>query len=694
MTARARQRRSADKIRSSAELQVSRVQRELAQTKDYLRKVIEQHEATTEELRASNEEARSTNEELQSTNEELRTAKEQLQSSNEELTTVNDELKHRNSELDLASNDLSNILNAATIPIIMVGMDFRLRRFTPAAERLLGMASSDIGRTITEIHYPFHLPYLKEMLVETLQSLTVQQRQIQDRDGRWYKLSVRPYRTVDDRIDGAVMTFIDIDDATRALEQAERAREFSEGIVETVQHPLLVLDSDLRVVRATGAFYNTFGVRPEDTLGRTIDDLGNGQWKGSDLRRLLEQALLRDVPFRDLEITHAFPHIGTRTMRLNARRTPAIDATFRLLLAIEDVTERREAAEIQYQRLFESAKDGIIVLESPSGIVVDVNPYILELSRYSKAEVLCKPFREIPLFLDVEEGRRLVPETIECGTVRYDSVPVRTRDEREVIVEIVANSYRVKERSLIQVNIRDVTEKRRSEETVRRSNLDLQQFAFAASHDLQEPLRTITNYLELFQRQHEGKLGTQADEQIHFIAGAADHMRHLVLDLLGFAQVARTEVKRTEVSVEAALSSVLMSLQMAIDSSQARITFDHLPVVYADETQLNQLLQNLISNAIKYRAEEAPRIHLSAREAGPEWVFSVQDNGIGMDMRYAEHIFTVFKRLHGRRYPGSGIGLAICKRIAERHGGRIWVESEPGQGSTFYFTLPKQEKRN
>jgi two-component system, chemotaxis family, CheB/CheR fusion protein len=678
---------------TSAELELSYAQRELAQTRDYLRRVIEQHEAVTEELRATNEEVRSANEELQSTNEELRTAKEQLQSSNEELTTVNDELKHRNDDLALVSNDLSNTLNAATIPIIMVGMDLRLRRFTPAAERLLGMAQNDVGRTVTEIPYPFQLPYLKNMLAETLQTLHVQQRRAQDSEGRWYDVFVRPYRTMDDRIEGAVITFIDVDDATRALKQAEHAREFEQGIVETVQHPLLVLDSDLRIVRATRAFYNTFFVRPEETLGQTIDYLGNGQWRMADLRRLLEQALVRDVPFRDLEITHDFPHIGTRTMRLNARRISGIEGNYSVLLAIEDVTERREAAEIQYRRLFESAKDGLIVLESPSGIVLDVNPFFLELCRYPKADFMNRPFREIPPFLDVKEMRSLVPETIEKGTMHYDSVPLRAKDRREAIVEIVANSYQVKKRSLIQVNIRDVTEKRRSEEDLRRSNLDLQQFAFAASHDLQEPLRTITSFLELFQRQNKGKLGPQADEHIGFIISAADRMKQLVLDLMGFSQVARSEMNFSEVSVEGVLSTVLLNLQMAIQSSHARITFDHLPVVYADEIQMHRLLQNLISNAIKYQREEAPQIHLSVREAGSEWVFSVQDNGIGMEMKYADHIFTVFKRLHGREYPGTGIGLAICKRIVERHGGRIWVESQPNAGATFYFTLPRRMKR-
>ncbi len=333
-------------------------------------------------------------------------------------------------------------------------------------------------------------------------------------------------------------------------------------------------------------------------------------------------------------------------------------------------------------------------MDGPTGTVLDVNPYFLELTRYSRADLLNKPLHEIPPFLDVEALRRLASETVAKGTVRHDSVSIRSRDGREPVVEVIANSYRVRDQFLIQINIRDVTEKRRREEELRRSNLDLQQFAFAASHDLQEPLRTITSYLELFQRQHEGKLGPEADEQIRFITSAADHMRHLVLDLLGFSQVARAEMNRSEVSVEAALSAVLLNLQLAIQSSRARITFDPLPTVYADETHLIRLLQNLIANSIKYGGKDAPAIHLSAQETGDEWIFSVRDNGLGIDMRYADHIFSVFKRLHGREYPGTGIGLAICKRIVERHGGRIWVDSQPGKGSTFHFTLPRAVKHN
>jgi two-component system CheB/CheR fusion protein len=672
---------------STAELQLTQALRELDETRDYLRKITEQHEVAMEELRAAHEEVQSSNEEMQSTNEELRTAKEELQSSNEELITVNDELKNRNDELAAANSDLNNVLNAVNIPIVMVGMDFRIRRCTPAAERFLNMVPADVGRVITDLHYSVDVPNLKAMLSEAVHTLAVQQTKVQNREGRWHSVLVRPYRTVDDRIDGAVITFIDIDDVTRALGRAEDARDFAEGIVETVQHPLLVLDRDLRIQRATSSFFKTFQVTPEETQGQLIYGVGSGQWDIPELRMLLDQALVRDVPFRDLDVEHEFPHIGRRTMRLNAKRIAGPDGSAQtILLAIEDVTERKEAAEIQYRRLFESAKDAIIVVDGVLGRVVDVNPYFLELTRNSRAEIVGKAFWEIAPFRRAEEGRRLVRESMEHEVTRFESVRMDAQDGRQLIVEMIANRYRVKDQMLIQVNIRDVTQRRQAEDDLRRSNLDLQQFAFAASHDLQEPLRTVINQAQLLEKLYKGKLDADADEIIQFITTATDRMRHMVLDLLNYAQTARANIAIAPTSVEAGLASAMSNLQLAIQSVGARITFDPLPTVLMDSTQLLQLLQNLIGNALKYRGSDPPAIHLSAKLAGNEWIFSVRDNGIGIDPKFREHIFTVFKRLHGPEYPGTGIGLATCKRIMERHGGRIWVESEPGKGSTFFFT--------
>jgi PAS domain S-box-containing protein len=501
--------------------------------------------------------------------------------------------------------------------------------------------------------------------------------------------AVRPYRTTDDRIDGAVITFLDIDDLTRALESAEAARDFAEGMVETMQHPLMVLDHDFRIQRVTSGFYKDFQVTPNETLGQSIFNLGNGQWNFPQLRSRLEDALFRDVSFRDLTIEHEFPKIGRRTMRLNAQRISGRDrSSHTVLLAIEDVTERKEAAEIQYRRLFESAKDGIIVIDGGTGQVIDINPFFLELTRYSRQEILGQAFWEIAPFRKAEEGRRLVAETTEQGVAQYDAVGLQAHDGRQLVVALISNLYRLKDQSFIQVNVRDVTQRRQAEDDLRRSNLDLQQFAFAASHDLQEPLRTVINQVELFQKEYRGKLGPDADEIIQFITAATDRMRQMVLDLLNYAQIARAAIIISATSMEAVLATALSNLQLAIANANARITFDPLPTIWMDHTQAVQLLQNLIGNALKYRSAEPPRIHLSGRQVGNEWIVSVKDNGLGIEPRFHQHIFTVFKRLHGREYPGTGIGLATCNRIVERHGGRIWVESEVGQGSTFFFSVP------
>jgi two-component system CheB/CheR fusion protein len=671
------------------ESQLGQAHQEILQMRDYLRRFNEEYEATNEELRAANEEARSSNEELQSTNEELRTAKEELQSSNEELITVNDELKQRNDDLRRASDDLANVLTAAAIPIVMVDRNSCLRRFTPAAQRLLGLSPADIGQPLHQVNQAFSPPSLPKMLKAALELLASQSERSQNRQGRWYEIFVRPYRTADDHIEGAVVSFIDVDNSTRALEDAEHSRNFAEAVIETVQHPMLILDQDLRILRATDAFYQTFNVKRLETEGQLISDIGAGQWNFPELRRLLETALVRDVPFKDLDVEHEFPKIGRRTMRLNARRIIGTSQRQRLLLAIEDVTERKETAEIQYRRLFESARDAILIVEAASGNVIDVNPYFTELTRYPRAELVGKRLADLRVFLESDEIRRLLPDLRTSPSLRHQSVKVTARDGTSLILEIIGNVYNVRNQEFIQVNIRDVTERRRIEDQLRSSNLDLQQFAFATSHDLQEPLRTVSIFSERIKAQLEGKANAEISRQFDFILAAAARMRQMVLDLLGYAQIVRADLNASLVNTEAVLSSVLLSLQMAIDSCQAQVSFDHLPPVFIDQTHLGQLLQNLISNAIKYRSNQTPRIHLSARDAGREWIFSVTDNGIGIDPQYVEHIFTIFKRLHGSKYPGSGIGLAICKRVVERYDGRIWVEANPTGGSIFSFSLPK-----
>jgi signal transduction histidine kinase len=248
----------------------------------------------------------------------------------------------------------------------------------------------------------------------------------------------------------------------------------------------------------------------------------------------------------------------------------------------------------------------------------------------------------------------------------------------------------------------EIEVRKRAEETLKeysaelaRSNADLQQFAYVASHDLQEPLRAVSSFSQLLARRYRGELDSDADDFIAFIVGGATRMQTLINDLLTFSRIGTRGNPFARVECENILQAAKENLTVAIAESGAVITHDPLPALVADQTQLMQLFQNLFGNAIKFRRpEEAPRIHVSCQRQDGAWRLSVRDNGIGIDPQYFDRIFIIFQRLHGReKYAGTGMGLAICKRIVERHGGRIWVESEPGKGSTFHFVIP-DERRN
>jgi signal transduction histidine kinase len=222
-----------------------------------------------------------------------------------------------------------------------------------------------------------------------------------------------------------------------------------------------------------------------------------------------------------------------------------------------------------------------------------------------------------------------------------------------------------------------------------RSNADLEQFAYVASHDLQEPLRMVTAYTQLLAERYRGVLDADADKFIGYASEGAQRMQVLIQDLLAFSRVGRKNSDRAETDCNALLQDVLHTLTPAIQESGAHVDAEGLPTIWADRTLLAQVLQNLIGNAIKFRGKDAPLIHVKAEKNDQEWRFTVSDNGIGIPAEHAENIFVVFQRLHARsEYPGNGIGLAICKKVIERYGGKIWVESQPGSGSTFIFTLP------
>jgi light-regulated signal transduction histidine kinase (bacteriophytochrome) len=250
------------------------------------------------------------------------------------------------------------------------------------------------------------------------------------------------------------------------------------------------------------------------------------------------------------------------------------------------------------------------------------------------------------------------------------------------IAGAIANTLLFADRKRMEAALREKTEK------LARSNEDLEQFAYVASHDLQEPLRMVTSYVQLLAKRYKSKLDADANEFIDFAVDGAIRMRKLINDLLTYSGVGTQGKELSPTDSEAVLAQSVNDLKLTIEDNEALVTHDPLPTVMADRPQLGQLFQNLIGNAIKFRGNEPPRVHISASRNGSGWIFSVRDNGIGIAPEYSERIFIIFQRLHSRQeYAGTGIGLAICKKIVERHGGHIWVESEVGKGATFRFSL-------
>ncbi len=379
-----------------------------------------------------------------------------------------------------------------------------------------------------------------------------------------------------------------------------------------------------------------------------------------------------------------------------------------MLRSANDELERKvkeRTAELEHSRnwcetTLASIGDAVIATDR-EGRISFMNGVAESLTGWSRQEADGRPLPEV--FAIVNEVTKECVENPVARVLRTGSVVglanhtlLISRDGREIPIDDSAAPIGGGIGGVVLI-FRDVTERRRQEKatemgrlTLERSNQELQQFAYAASHDLQEPLRNITIYTQLLGQRYRGKLDKDADEFIEFAVNGAARMEMLLKDLLAYTQASAVgEQEIPPADLNCALQSVLSNLQTAIGESGAIVTSEALPSVPILDVHAQQIFQNLIGNAIKYRGEEDPRIHVSSERDGKEWIFRVADNGIGIEPQYKERIFGLFKRLHTvDKYAGTGIGLAICQKLVQRYGGRIWVESEVGAGSTFYFSLP------
>ena len=572
-------------VRLRQQLAITKQEKEIAQA--HLQSVVEQQENLTQDLTIANEEIISSNEELQSINEELETAKEEIQATNEELITTVEELRTRNLDLQQVNNDVTNLLASINIPILMLENDLRIRSFTPMAQRLFNLISTDVGRPFSDIRVNLEIPNLEEMILEVVETLNTKEQEVQTQSGYWYALRIRPYRTVENQIEGVVIVLIDIDALKRSAATIETARNYAETIVESVPTPLMVLDADLQVNTANRALYETFQVSSSETAEDSRFELANGPWNTPELRELLEDILVRDVELNNFEIEQTFGRLGPKTLLLNACKVEPEDRVSMILLSIEDITDRKQ---------FEAQRSQL---------------------------------------LQQEQSARQQAEKAN-----------RAKDE----------------------------------------------FLANLSHELRNPLTPILAWSQMLR---SGKLKeAETNRALEVIERSARAQAQLIEDLLDISRITNGKLQLTTRSIDLRLvvQAALEGVQLSASAKHIEIV-SHLSsvTVLADIDRLQQVLWNILSNAIKF-TPAGGRVEIVMQDLEDYAEVRVTDTGKGIAPELLPHIFDRFRQGDSsstKADQGLGLGLAIVYHLVQLHGGTVQADSPgKGQGTTITVRLP------
>ena len=678
---------------------------ELNVTKKRLQRSIEEHESDKERMQASLEESRSANEELRSTIEEFETSKEELQSMNEELATVNQENRHRVAELSQLTADLQNLNTATGIPTLFLDRTLRILRYTPAVEDLFNIRQTDRGRPLSDITHRLVDSDLQEDARNVLDRLVPVEREILSENERWFLTRVLPYRGPDDRIEGVVVTFVDITERKRAEQELAHAKEYAESIVATLHEPLIVLTPDFNVENANVAFYRHFQVSPGEILGRRIYDLGNRQWDIPLLRTLLEDVLPHDNAFNEYEVTHDFEGIGRRTMLLNGRR---LDHVQQILLGIRDITERKLAeqelreSEERLKQIFNIEGVGVLILDEP-GTITGANDAFLHMTGYTRERIQERQmsWRTITPPEYVEATERQLQRLVETGLIGpYEKECLHSDGSRSWLMFAGAS---LQDGTRIEYCI-DVSDRKRVEEQLRQekeraqaANTAKSDFLAHMSHEIRTPIGGIIGMIDVL------AVRIRDPEQRSFLAmvrESAESLLGIIGDILDLSRIeaGHSSVEADDWALRDTLESQLAPFRISASERGLEFTMTigagaprH---VRADRNKIGQVLRNLVSNAMKYTRQGTVRVTVESetRPGGRARLrFRVSDTGAGIPEDRLSSIFESFVRLRDsvnqRNVEGTGLGLTIVKRLVEMLGGSIEVESELGTGSVFTFTV-------
>ncbi|MFQ5817726.1 MAG: PAS domain S-box protein, partial [Terriglobia bacterium] len=617
-----------------------------------------------------------------------------------------EELEESRARLEERTAYLNALIENSPLAIVVSSAQQQVQLCNPAFERLFlyrleEIAGSNIDEFIApEDKWAEPAEFTRRVLAgETLHAATHRRR----KDGT--SVDVELYCVpliVHGQLNGVIVLYQDITERKQAEKKLEERTAYLNALIENSPLAILAHNAQHRVQLCNPAFERLFLYRQAEIVGRDTDTLIAPEETPSEAADFTRRVLAGETV-----------HVTTRRRRKDGTlvdvelyNVPLMtDGELRGVYALyQDISERKRAEQALQQSkellvaILEASRDGVVVEENET--IAYANSSFARLYGYAEAEELLGQHVSVVQAAEddkrmLEFGRKRLRGELTPSTYEFKG---KRKDGTKIDLEASVSPSTIAGKSSIVAVIRDISERKRAEEELRqtaaelaRSNTELEQFASVASHDLQEPLRMVASYGELLARRYRGKLDPDANEFITYITDGAARMQQLIEALLALSRVSTRGEPFQAVNLSAVIQRALRNLEGALRESRAEVVVTAMPTVVGDAAQLTQLFQNLISNAIKFRAQEPPRIHASAERNGNEWVLRVRDNGIGIDMQHADRIFRLFQRLHSKtEYVGTGIGLAICKKVVERHGGRIWVESKPGQGSTFRFTLPEK----
>ncbi len=637
------------------------------------------------------------------------------------------ERKRMEEELRTASLYARSLIEASLDPLVTISPEGKITDVNEATERvtgvprerLIGSSFSDYFTEPRKAEEGYH-KVLAESSVHDY-PLTIRRADGHTTDVLY---NATLYRNQAGEVQGVFAAARDITERKRMEEELRAASFYARSLIEANLDPLMTVSPEGRVTDVNQATEQVTGVPRHRLIGSEVfDHFTEPERARAGLGKVLSEGLVRDYP---MTIRHAGGRTTDVVYNATVYRNQAGEVQG-VFAAARDITERKRmeeelrAASLYARSLIEASLDPLVTI-SPEGRITDVNLATEMVTGAPRDRLIGSDFSDY--FTEPDRARAGYRKVLSEGLVRDYPLTIRHADGYTTDVLYHATVYR-DEGGAVQgvfAAARDVTERKRAEaelaryrdhleDLVRqrtgeledanahlqrtgvelaRSNQELEHFAYVASHDLQEPLRAVTGYLGLIEKQ----LGNQLDDKCrHYMEGAAQggaRMHRLITDLLALSRVGTRGQIFEAASLDAALDQALEGLRASIHETGAKITRDPLPTLPVDAFQMIQLFQNLVGNALKFRSQRPPEIHVGARQEPDQWVVSVSDNGIGVEPQYFERIFLVFQRLHTRsQYPGTGIGLAICRKIVERHGGTMWIESQAGQGSTFYFTIPQ-----